>query len=161
MTQPSRQQYLESKVLTASQPQLHLMLLDGALRFGRQAQDAWIEADGFAQSEQSLERMFDIVEELLQGLASGEGEISVQLAEQYAFVYRQLAACRLNEDRSQLDRCIELLAYQRETWRLASEHVESEASSTPAPTTPAPTKTAVPPMHLDSAPSTAGLSLEA
>ncbi len=137
MNQPSRDQYLESKVLTASQPKLHLMLLDGALRFGNQARDAWAKADESPEAEQSLMRMFEIVEELLQGLASGEGDIASELAEQYAFVYRELADCLTSRDRKKLDSCLQLLDYQRETWRLANErldgsHAEADTKAKPA-----------------------------
>lgn len=156
MSDSSRQQYLESKVFTASQPQLHLMLLDGALRFGTQARDAWTESEGFAAADSALERMFDIVEELLQGLASGEGEISEQLAEQYAFVYRELAACRINADKQRLETCLELLTYQRETWKLASERIDAEQ-----PATPKPAKLATPHMDTGSTQPVAGFSFEA
>ncbi len=156
MNQPSRDQYLESKVLTASQPKLHLMLLDGALRFGKQAQDAWANTNDSPEAEQALKRMFEIVEELLQGLASGEGEIASDLAEQYAFVYRELADCLTSRDRKKLDSCLKLLAYQRETWRLANERLDgshAEANTTPKPAMP----------HLDMGitPASPGFSLEA
>lgn len=156
MSQPSRDQYLESKVLTASQPKLHMMLLDGALRFGNQAREAWVQTDGFALAEPSLERMFDIVEELLQGLASGEGEISSQLAEQYAFVYRELAVCRTNQDSEKLDSCLKLLTYQRETWRLANERLDS-AHAEAAPKA----KPVMPRLDMDSSQTSLGFSFEA
>ena len=129
MTLPSRDQYLESKVFTASQPQLHMMLLDGALRFGKQSQEMWAEDANFLTVEPTLMRMFDIVEELVQGLTCGEGEISEQLAEQYAFVYHELANCRINKDLQSLDGCMDVLRFQRETWKLASEQMETEASA--------------------------------
>lgn len=156
MTQPSREQYLESKVLTASQPQLHVMLLDGALRYGKQAQDILATGSEFLAVSEPLSRMFDIVEELLQGLASGEGEISTQLAEQYAFIYRELAACNINQEAERLDSCMKLLAFQRETWKLASDQLESN----PTPAMPAATPI-VPHMNLDSTQQTAGFSFEA
>ena len=156
MSQPSRDQYLESKVLTASQPKLHMMLLDGALRFGNQAREAWVQTDGFTLAEPSLERMFDIVEELLQGLASGEGEISGQLAEQYAFVYRELAACRTNKDPEKLDSCLKLLTYQRETWRLANERLD-DAHAEAAPKA----KPVMPRLDSDASQTSLGFSFEA
>jgi len=160
MTQPSQNQYLESKVFTASQPKLHLMLLDGALRFGKQAQSEWAETADFSLVDQPLTRMFDIVEELLQGLASGEGEISAQLAEQYAFVYRELATCRINKDLQSLGGCLEVLRFQRETWKLASEQLESEQAAPVAKV-----KTTMPHLpHVSSGTPTqvsAGFSLEA
>ncbi len=158
MTQPSRDQYLESKVFTASQPQLHVMLLDGALRFGKQAQEIWAEDADFLTAEPPLMRMFDIVEELVQGLTCGEGEISEQLAEQYAFVYHELANCRINKDLQPLDGCMDVLSFQRETWKLASEQMETEPA---APATPK-AMPAMPHMNVcDTSQVSAGFSLEA
>jgi len=154
MTQPSRDQYLESKVNTASQPQLHMMLLDGALRFGNQAKEAWSKKADFSTLEQPLTRMFDIVEELLQGLACGEEETSAQLAEQYAFVYRELATCLINKDLQPLAGCMEVLRFQRETWKLASELMETEPATSVFP--------AMPHMNsIDTSQVSAGFSLEA
>ncbi len=158
MAQPSRDQYLESKVFTASQPQLHVMLLDGALRFGKQAQEMWAKDADFLTVEPPLMRMFDIVEELVQGLTCGEGEISKQLAEQYAFVYHELANCRINKDLQTLDGCMDVLSFQRETWKLASEQMGTEQA---APAV-ASAKPAMPHMHsCDTAQISAGFSLEA
>jgi flagellar protein FliS len=157
MTQPSRDQYLESKVLTASQPQLHMMLLDGALRFGRNAKEIWAEGADFQQVDQKLARMADIVDELTHGTATAEQEVSKQLEEQYAFIYRELASCRINQTPKQLDNCLKLLAYQRETWKLATENVDAE----PASMVVTSSKPATPHMNLDTAPASAGFSLEA
>jgi len=160
MSHPSRQQYLESKVLTASQPQLHMMLLDGALRFGRQAQTMWTEGSDFVSIDPLLQRVSNIVDELTHGTSTAKEEISKQLEEQYAFVYRELAACRINQTPEQLDNCLKLLSFQRETWKLASELLETEKE---APSMKG--KLAVPHMPLrnsgDSAPATVGFSLEA
>ena len=157
MSHPSREQYLESKVRTASQPQLHVMLLDGALRFGKQAQGLWAADRDFSAAEEPLARMFDIVEELLQGLASGSGEISSQLAEQYAFIYREVAACQILQDPQRLVSCLELLSYQRETWKLASKQLEAQTTQSAAPAA----KPAMPHVKLDSAQASVGFSLEA
>ena len=146
MSHPSREQYLESKVRTASQPQLHVMLLDGALRFGKQAQDLWTAGSDFSAAEEPLARMFDIVEELLQGLASGSSEISTQLAEQYAFIYREVAACQILQDPQRLVSCLELLSYQRQTWKLANEQLEKLNTQSAAPAA----KPATPHLKLDS-----------
>ncbi len=158
MNQSSRNQYLESKVNTASQPQLHMMLLDGAMRFGNQAKEAWAKDADFLSIEQPMTRMFDIVEELLQGLACGEGEISKQLEEQYAFVYRELATCLINKDLELLDGCMDVLSFQRETWKLASEQMDTEQA---APVV-AKAKPAMPHMNVcDTSQVSAGFSLEA
>lgn len=151
MSKPSDSQYLESKILTASQPRLHLMLLEGALRFGQQAKQTWNDYEAFAESDQYLNRMMDIVEELAMGMSAGDGEISQQLEEQYAFLYRELAASRINRDLQKFDDCLKLLEIHRETWKMACEKVASE------PAAPAPV---VPPHHLSQNP-TESFSFEA
>jgi len=159
MPHPSRQQYLESKVLTASQPQLHLMLLDGALRFGRQAQTIWSAGHQYVEVETLLEKMSNIVDELAHGTASGSETVSKQLEEQYAFIYRELATSRVNQDLAKLSSCLELLTYQRETWKLAIDRFEAETTTT-APAAPAIT----PHMNVAAAQSTqpvTGFSFEA
>jgi flagellar protein FliS len=129
MSQASRDQYLESKILTASQPQLHLMLLDGAIRFGRQAQAIWTDKADFADVDLLLAKMSDIVDELTHGAMAGTQTLSKQFEEQYAFVYRELISSRFNEDAEKLASCIDLLAYQQETWKMACEKLESEKAT--------------------------------
>ena len=53
-------QYLESKVLTAPPYRLHLMLIEGAIRFGRQAAEALERGDQVAAAT-PLMRVVDIV----------------------------------------------------------------------------------------------------
>ncbi len=153
MSKPSDSQYLESKVLTASQPRLHLMMLEGALRFGQQAKQRWNDDEASAEAELLLNRMMDIVEELTLGTAAGGSDISKQLVEQYAFVYRELTASRINRDLQKLEECLKLLEYQRKTWKLACEKVVAD------PATPA--KTSVLPLHHLSQSSRDSFSLEA
>lgn len=157
MSHPSRQQYLESKVLTASQPQLHMMLLDGAIRFGRNAKEMWAAGADFQEVDQKLARMADIVDELTHGTATASGEISKQLEEQYAFVYRELAASRINQESAKLESCLKLLAYQRETWKLATDQLEVPTAE---PASPA-SQPVVPHLKIEAAPTSVGFSLEA
>lgn len=156
MTQPSREQYLESKVLTASQPQLHMMLLDGAIQFGRKAAGMWAEGTEFPQVEPLLDRMLNIMDELAHGTATGQGEIAQQMEEQYAFIYRELAVSRVNQDLPRLQSCLRLLEFQRETWKLASEKLENKQAN-PGTAAQLPT----PHINLGSTQVATGLSLEA
>ncbi len=136
MSQRSGSQYLDGKVLTASQPRLHLMLLEGALRFGRQARDQWNVQQEGSDLDALLDRTMGIVEELCLGAAAGKYETSKQLGEQYAFLFRELAAARINHDRDKLDASLRLLDFERETWKQACEKLESEKTSTPRPPMP-------------------------
>ncbi|QEG34170.1 flagellar export chaperone FliS [Bythopirellula goksoeyrii] len=132
MQQPG-QSYLDNKVVTASQPRLQLMLLEGAVRFSKQAQQLWKEDAGFASVDQSLSRVAEILEELVRGASSGDSEISKSIEDQYAAIYRELASCRINQAPELLDACLELLQYHRETWKLVCEQIEAEAKPPQSP----------------------------
>ncbi len=115
-------QYLESKVLTASQPQLQLMLVEGALRFGRQALGAWQDpSQPPEKAERLLDKTIDVVEALTGGVSGSKSEISERLEEQYAYMFRELVACRFNRDTDKLDAVLKLLEYERETWKQACD----------------------------------------
>jgi flagellar protein FliS len=126
--------YLDGRVQTASQPELQLILLDGALRFGRQAEQLWNDADQRLECDHLLTRLTDILETLVQGLAITESDVSKRLAEEYAFAFRQVALAQLNHDAAPLALALRLLDFERETWRLACEQLKS----IPAPTVPMP-----------------------
>lgn len=137
--------YLDGRVLTASQPELQLMLLDGAIRFGRQAEQLWNVAEQRLECDSFLNRTNDIVEALVQGLDMNS-ELSRRLADEYAFAFRQIALAQLNHDAAPLAAALHLLQYERETWQLACEQLKAAA--------PAPTPIAG--LHFESA----GLSLQ-
>lgn len=127
---PSR--YLDARVATASQPELQLMLLDGAVRFGRQALALWDDDGQRAECERLLARTLDIAEELIRGVAAGGAEASKRFEEEYAFAFRQLALAQLNHEATPLREALRLLEFQRETWRLACERLK-EAAPVAAP----------------------------
>ena len=131
MSVASNSKYMESKILTASQPQLHLMLLEGAVRFGHKAVELWGDPEHANTVDQLVTRLLDIVEELSRSTSGRDNEISLRLEEEYAFLFRELAACRLNADRSQLEKCLEILNYQRDTWKQACEQLEFAADTAP------------------------------
>lgn len=140
--------YLDGRVLTASQPELQLMLLDGAIRFGRQAEQLWNVDEQRLECDSLLNRTNDIVEALVQGLDMNS-EVSRRLADEYAFAFRQIALAQLNHDATPLAAALHLLQYERETWQLACEQLKAAA---PAPTPIAPLAG----LHFESA----GLSLQ-
>lgn len=153
MSKPSDSHYLESKILTASQPQLHLMLLEGAIRFGQQAKQKWGGNGPTVEAGQLLNRMMDVVEELTLSSGAVGSEISKQLVEQYSFLYRELGASRIHGDHQKLDESLSLLEFHRETWKLACEKLVA------TPTTPA--KAPGLPPHPLSPSTTDSFSLEA
>src|SRR5688572_5060813 len=122
--------YLDARVKTASQPELQLMLLDGAQRFGQQALALWDDAEKRAECERLVGRVLDIVEELVRSTVLGETEQSKRLEEEYAFAFRQLALAQLNHDAAALEAALKFLGYQRETWKLACDKIKAETATT-------------------------------
>jgi flagellar protein FliS len=129
---PASRGYLDARVTTASQPELQIMLIDGAMRFGRQALEAGSDANKSVETDQPLRRLVDIVEELVRSATLGDAPESRRLQEEYAFILRQVALCVLEFDAAKLESALTLLAYQRETWKLACEKVRQDAPQTPA-----------------------------
>lgn len=118
--------------MTASQPQLQVMLLDGAIQAARRAQQLCREADQWTQAESQLAKAADIVAALVQGAAAGKAQVSKQLEEEYAFLFRELASARINRDLAKVDAALGLLEYERETWKMAAEKVVDEADASTA-----------------------------
>ena len=118
------------------------MLNDGAVRFTRQALSAWEREEDDCEIDRVLDRALDVLEALIQGCATGKTEISKQLEEQYVFCFRELAAGRLVRDRRRVESALELLVYERETWRLAGERAAATTTAAAPPRAPHPTPAA-------------------
>jgi flagellar secretion chaperone FliS len=130
---PASNRYLDGRVATASQPELQLMLLDGALRFGRLARPMWGDAARQIEADRLVTRARDIVEELVRSVSGGATPQSARLEEEYAFIFRQLATAQVGHDAAAFDSALELLAYQRETWRQACEKLKPANQPAPMP----------------------------
>ncbi len=126
-SQPS--QYLESKVLTAPPHRLHLMLVEGAIRFGRQAEDALVRDDQPAAAA-ALLRVIDIVGEMLAGVRAQQTELNKKLADLYWFVFRRVTEAKIHADATALADALRILEYERRTWQLICDKL---ASSTEKP----------------------------
>lgn len=111
---PSHHSYLEAQVFTSSQPQLQLMLLERAVRYGRQALQVWEQLT--PEADRLLQRTTDLVEGLVHGVAAGKLKLSQRLEEQYAFLFRELVDCRINRDVVRLEKVLKLLEFERDTW---------------------------------------------
>lgn len=137
MTGNTSSQYLEGKILTASQPRLHLMLLEAAVRHCRTAHRAGGN-EFWGEFNATLGKAMDIVEELVTSVCRqrSKTEVSEQLEEQYSFLFRELAACRFSMDLDKLQSCLKLLDYERETWKLACEKLEDQTVTRPVVAAP-------------------------
>jgi flagellar protein FliS len=108
--------YLKTKVMTASPEELRLMLLDGAIRFANTAK--------YGLENQDFEKIYDgftscrnIVLELNNSIdPAPDPELAHQVKGIYVFLYGELVKASIDKDVERLDKAIELLEYERETW---------------------------------------------
>ena len=141
-------QYLESKVLTAPPHRLHLMLIEGALRFGRQAEEALRRGDAAGAAGPML-RVIDIVGEMVAGVREKKTDLNKKLAELYWFLFRRVTEARIHADAGALAEALRLLEFERHSWQQVCEKFAAGENQGPHKAVATP--------HL----SKSGLSLEA
>ena len=118
MSQQAAQNYLKTKVFTATPEQLQLMLYDGALRFGEQARLA-LEKKNYEQSFTMISKVQKIITEMNSTLKHDIfPELCGKLASLYNYVYRKLVEANVEHKLESLDEALKLLRFQRETWVL-------------------------------------------
>jgi len=138
MTQQA-QEYLRTKVMTASPAELRLLLLDGALRFAEQAREG-LESKNFEQAYDGSRQCRAILAELTSGLRPDiDRELCDRLSGLYTFLYTSLVDAMSERDPEGLRKVVDLLAYERETWslmlvKLADENTDAaRVGSDPVP----------------------------
>lgn len=124
--------YLESKVLTATPQRLHLLLIEGAIRFARQAEDALRRGDEMAAAVPLL-RVLDILGEMLVGVRENKSDLTQKIAEVYLFIFRRVSEAKINADAEALNEALRLLEFERQTWQQLCEKLGTDSlTSTPA-----------------------------
>ncbi|MBL8763685.1 MAG: flagellar export chaperone FliS [Phycisphaerae bacterium] len=134
MTTDTAQTYLRNRVLTARPEELRLMLLDGAIRFARRGRDGLARKD-FEAVFAGFSRCREILFELISSMKpEHDPELCARLSGLYAFMISELVDASHSKDATKADKVIELLEYDRETWRLLVEKAASERQpETPLP----------------------------
>ena len=121
--------YLRTRVMTASQEELRLLLLEGAVRFLRQGIEG-LEARDYERSYNGISQCRAIVTELL---TSVRPDLAPDLVEQirslYSFFYTELVDASFQRDAARLRKVLDLLEFERETWTLAMEKARRERGS--------------------------------
>lgn len=160
MSQPQRSQYLESKILTAPSHRLHLMLIEGAIRKGRETEAALRRGDSVSADAPSM-RLLDILSEMLVGVRQNKSELNLKIAELYIYMFRLAGEAKVNDDADKLVELLNLLEFERQTWQQVCDKLGSDSApaAPPAASTPPRASIAVP-LETPAAPS-AGFSLHA
>src|SRR6266513_2102900 len=121
MNQQAAQNYLKTKVFTATPEQLQLMLYDGALRFGEQGRLA-LEQKNYEQSYNMISRVQKIITEMHSSL---KPTLAPELCKQLSALYNysKLVEANLEHTIAPLDEALGILRYQRETWTMLLEQL--------------------------------------
>ena len=125
--------YLRTKVMSASPEELRLMLLDGAIKFAQQGREGLLQKN-YEQSFTGLSSCRDIVFELMTTIrAEINPELAANIKGLYTFIYTQLIEGSHEKDVSKVDKAIELLQYERETWVMLMQRLVEERAGSIAP----------------------------
>jgi flagellar protein FliS len=109
-------EYLETKVLTATPHQLHLMVIDAAIRHATAAEAA-LESREFKRAEVQLARANECVAELIAGLdSSRQPELIDRLKSVFLFVQRTLGEADRRHDPLLIHNALAVLRLHRQTW---------------------------------------------
>ena len=130
--QAAQQQYLRTRVMTATPEQLQMMLYDGALRFAEQAKAA-LEAHDYERSYNTISRVQKIITELSCTLKRDRfPELCDKLTALYSYVFKKLIEANVEHSAAAMEEAIGLLRYQRETWAMLLDQLGKQKAAAAA-----------------------------
>ncbi len=106
--------YLKSKVMTASPAQLTLMLYDGAIKFCNIALEA-IENNEIEKANTNIQKAQRIIEEFRSTL-DFKYPVATEFDKVYEYIYRRMVEANLKKDRDILEEALGHIRTMRETW---------------------------------------------
>jgi flagellar protein FliS len=132
-------EYLKTRVLTASPEQLQLMLYDGAICFCEQARSA-IGENNIEESYRLINRAEKIVLELFNSMKEEIApETCANMRSLYLFCYDRLVQANMKKNLTSLDEALRILRHLKETWIMLMEKINEErAEQQPPIPTPQP-----------------------
>ena len=130
---PAKDAYLETRVMTAAPDELHLMVVDGAIRAATRGEEALGRRD-FESAYLALNESREFVCELIAGIKDGIApDLSEKVKSLFVFVYRTLAEADTQHDASKVRDALKILRMHRETWTQLIEKLAREQAHTPIP----------------------------
>ncbi|MCK5708292.1 MAG: flagellar export chaperone FliS [Candidatus Aureabacteria bacterium] len=124
---PNEDQYLKTKIETASPMQLIIIMYDGAIRFLKNAQVSY-ELRKRKQYDENLIRTKNILKELQLSLNFDAQPISNQLYSLYDYMLREIsdAICNRKENIIKLKKVLHMLSELRSAWEQIIEKAPVE-----------------------------------
>lgn len=137
MPTESAMSYLRSQVMSASPSELRLMLLDGAIRFAHMGKQGMADQN-FEMTYEGISQCRAIVTELAVGVdRSADPDLCDRVTGIFMFMFQELTEAGLAKDPQRVQRVIELLEFERDTWKMAMDRVRQERGKTESPSTQA------------------------
>ena len=125
----STAEYLEAKILTATPHQLHLMVIDAAIRQAIIAEDA-LRQNKIETAQRASSKGRQLVAELIGGLDPARApEVVENLRSLFLFVHRKLTEAESRRDPASAADALTTLRMHRETWLLLGEQLREEEQS--------------------------------
>jgi flagellar protein FliS len=132
MDNTARQAYLETQILTSTPQRLRLMLIEGAIRRARVAQEAWREGNVVLGLEAAGECR-NIVTELIGGIQPDQTPLARQVLGIYMYLFSTLVEAQLSRDPNRLTDILRVLEEERQTWQAVCRQMpDRPANSTAA-----------------------------
>lgn len=124
---PPAASYLQTQVMTASPFELHLMVVDGAVRYAKFARQA-LERNDFEMSHVSLSKCRDFVAELISGLKGDQQpELVDRLKAMFQYAWKNLIRADLEHDPQRVTQALRVLEAHRDTWKELGAKLKQEA----------------------------------
>ncbi|HTL13232.1 MAG TPA: flagellar export chaperone FliS [Bdellovibrionota bacterium] len=124
-------QYKNTQVLTASKPQILLMLYEAAIRHTRSAIIAMDKKDVAAKGT-AIGKVHDIVNELMNSLDfEAGGQVAKDLERLYVYMAEQLLKANMENHRPSLESVEKILRNLFEGWKVAVQNVAKEQAAAP------------------------------
>jgi flagellar protein FliS len=114
------EQYRNAQIETASPDRLLLMLYDGAIRFLGQAREA-LSHNEIEKANHLINRVQDIIAELMSTLNFEVGEVSHNLFRLYEYMNYRLVEANLKKDPAPTEEVERMLRDLREAWQQAAQ----------------------------------------
>jgi flagellar secretion chaperone FliS len=109
-------EYLRTKVMTASPYRLHLMVIDEMLKHSRNALRA-IDAQDFETSHSETARAREYCGEVLGGIRDDQDpSLAANVKDYFLYVQKHLFMADMQQDRKSAEQAIELVEGYRESW---------------------------------------------
>ena len=125
------EQYRNAQIETASPDRLLLMLYDGAIRFLGQAREA-LSRKEIERSNHLLNRVQDIIAELMSTLDFEAGEISRSLFRLYEYMNYRLIEANAKKDPAPAEEVERMFRDLREAWQQAAQMARAGSSKVTA-----------------------------